>query len=259
MDTIGNTVRIDSASVSAKQWNISLSDFTAGPVATSTLASNLSNGTSIAVNAQGMQGNGDISVLTGLHWTGASTLSLNAKHTVWIAPGATVANTGAGNFSLHADANGVDNGGSVLNRGTIDWSRSTGIVSALYDMNGSYAPGTVRTNASWSASPFSGLVTQVTAYQLVNSVADLGKVKSNIAGNYALGRSFDLGSATDAGNIGRAAKPFTGQFDDMGHLLSSLSVSGSAETGMFGVIGKTGVVRNFVHRHRFGDVQERPG
>jgi filamentous hemagglutinin family protein len=246
VDTIANTVRMNGASVTAKQWNIDTSDFNASALTTATLASNLSKGTSIAVNAQGTQGKGDISLQSGLRWIGASTLSLNAKHTVWIAPGATIANTGAGNLSLHADANGANNGGSVLNRGTIDWSGSTGIVSALYDMNGSYAPGTVRTNASWSAAPFSGLVTQVTAYQLVNSAADLGRVKSNLAGNYALGQSFDVGSATDVGNIGSAANPFTGQFDGMGHLLSGVNVTGSASTGLFGVIGKTGVVRNFI-------------
>ncbi|TCF96322.1 hypothetical protein BZM26_38335 [Paraburkholderia strydomiana] len=47
-------------------------------------------------------------------------------------------------------------------------------------------------------------------------------------------------------SIGSAATPFTGQFDGMGHGgISVLNISAGADTGLFAVIGKTGVVRNF--------------
>jgi filamentous hemagglutinin family protein len=246
VDMIADDVKIAGANVAAKQWNINPSDFTADLGTANTLAANLSRGTSIAVNAQGTKGAGDIAVQSNVRWNGNAALALNAAHSVTVAPGVTLANTGAGNLTLRADASAVDNGGSVTNRGTIDWSKSTGIVAAMYDMNGSYTPGTIRSNAAWSAAPFSGLVTQVTAYQLVNSIADLGRVKSNLAGTYALGQSIELSDATNIANIGSAASPFTGQFDGMGHLLSDLSVKGGASTGLFGVIGKSGVVRNFV-------------
>ncbi len=65
-------------------------------------------------------------------------------------------NSGSGNLTLRADASGIDNGGSIANHGTLDWSASTGIVSALYDMTGTYSPGTVLTNSAWTAAPFSG-------------------------------------------------------------------------------------------------------
>lgn len=152
-------------------------------------------------------------------------------------------------LTLSADSYGFDSGGSVVNHGTIDWSASTGIVTALYDMNGSYTPGIVRTNPCWRAAPLSGLVTQFTAYQLINSIADLSAVNNNLAGNYALGNQLgnqllEFASAPDFSGIGTAANPFTGQFDGMRYLPVDLHLSGAANTGLFGAIGKSGVVRN---------------
>ncbi len=245
VDMTADTIKVSGAKVSTAQWNLNAPQFTIDQPTAATLASNLSGGTSIAVNASG----GDINVLSDLRWQGASTLALNAYRSVAFARNTTIANSGAGNLLLRADTNAIDNRGSVINLGTFDWSQSTGIVSSLYDMNGSYTPGTIRTNASWSAAPFSGLVTQVTGYQLVNSITDLRAVNGNLGGNYALGNSFDLGGTQNSvPSIGSSAHPFSGQFDGMGHLLSGLNVYTPATgsyTGLFGVIGKTGVVRNF--------------
>jgi hypothetical protein len=167
-----------------------------------------------------------------------------------LASDVTIANKGAGNLALRADSTAIDNGGSVTNQGTIDWSASTGIVSALYDMNGTYTPGTIKSNSAWSAAPFSGLVTQVTAYQLVNSIADLDAVNNNLAGNYALGTNVTALAMTSVPVLGGVSgTPFTGQFDGMGYSLTIPDLFGQSNvntvgTGLFSVIGTTGVVRN---------------
>ena len=166
---------------------------------------------------------GDLSVLSNIRWRGAASLTLDAYHSITVGPNATLANNGTGNLTLRADASAIDNGSSVINNGTIDWSKSTGIVSALYDMNGTWQPGTLRSNASWSAAPFSGLVTQVTAYELVNSIADLNNVALNLAGIYALGTDLTAPRHLSFSPIGGStASPFTGQFDGMGHTISDL-------------------------------------
>jgi filamentous hemagglutinin family protein len=252
VDMSGKDVKVGGADVQAKTWNITTGDFTVDAPTANTLGASLSNGASVSVVANGADGKlgatgeGDIAIDASVRWQGGSSLKLDAAHSLTITPQTTIANTGTGSLTLSADSYGFDNGGSLTNLGTIDWSRSTGIVTGLYDMNGSYTPGTVLTNASWRPAPFSGLVTQFTAYQLVNSVADLSAVNNNLSGNYALGsRGLEFADAPDFGGIGTAANPFTGQFDGMGRLPADLHLSAAANTGLFGVIGKSGVVRNF--------------
>ncbi|NVI04287.1 two-partner secretion domain-containing protein [Paraburkholderia youngii] len=252
VDMSGKDVKLGGANVRAKAWNITTGDFTADVPTANTLGASLNKGTTISVIANGgdgklgATGEGDIAIEASVRWHGASSLTLDAAHSLTIAPRATIANTGAGSLTLSADTYGFDNGGSLTNLGTINWSRSLGVVSGLYDMNGSYTPGTVHTNASWHPAPFSGLVTQFTAYRLVNSMADLSAVNNDLSGNYALGsRGLEFAGAPDFGGIGTAANPFTGQFDGMGHLPADLHLSAAADTGLFGVIGKSGVVRNF--------------
>ena len=123
--------------------------FTIDQPTADTLGNNLSGGTSVAVDATG----GDIAVDSDLRWQGASTLALNAYRS-WRSRATRRSQTRAtGDLLLRADTNAIDSHGSVTNLGTFDWSQSTGIVSSLYDMNGSYTPGTIRTNPSWSAAP----------------------------------------------------------------------------------------------------------
>jgi hypothetical protein len=100
-------------------------------------------------------------------------------------------NTGRGNLTPRADAAAIDNGGSVTNNGTVDRSASRGIVSAFYDINGSYKPGKLRANASWTSPSYSGLVRQITGYKLVNSLTDLEKVSTDLGGIYSLGKDID--------------------------------------------------------------------
>jgi len=249
VDSSGTTLNIGNSTVSARQWNLSVPvSYTIDQTTASALSASLNKGTSLDFESTGQNAN---LVVTGkIDWGSGASLTLAAGHDVRVSRSGAITNTNAGDLTLRADSAGVDNGGSVLNHGTIDWSKSSGIVSATYDMNGSYAPGTLLSNTAWKAAPFSGVVTQLTAYKLVNNLADLRRVAQNLAGNYALGK--DIDASVQAGQdslapIGlTAATPFTGQFDGFGHAIDRLRFTDEAlsDLGLFGVIGKTGVVRN---------------
>jgi filamentous hemagglutinin family protein len=230
------------AAVHAGQWNVSTPAFTIDDAAAHALLRSLNAGTSVDIDTTGVNGaTGDLSVASSLRWQGPASLTLAAYRQLSVTAGRTIANSGAGNLTLRADASGIDNHGSVINNGTIDWSKSTGIVSALYDMNGSYSPGTLIGNAAWHAPLYSGLVTQITGYRLVNSVTDLQNITNNLAGNYALGKDIDASNSAFT-TLGYAfATPFTGQFDGMWHKISNLSPSFQA---IFDDIGAKGVVRD---------------
>jgi filamentous hemagglutinin family protein len=262
-DGSGGTVDTDAqklafgkdASVDAGQWNLSTPTFTIDDAAARALQRSLNADTSVDVATTGANGaTGDLGVASTLRWTGPASLTLAAYRNLSVSTGTTIANSGAGNLNLRADASGIDNGGSVSNLGTIDWSASTGAVSAFYDMSGTYSPGTVLTNTAWTPAPFSGLVTQITGYQLVNSLADLTNVGNHLDGNYALGRDIDASATSDGSYvpIGNMSTPFTGQFDGEGKTISSLTLKPVIPTdlnnpqliGLFGDIGSGAVVRN---------------
>jgi len=244
------------AAVHAGQWNLSTPAFTIDDSAAHALQRSLNAGTSVNVATTGANGaTGDLGVVSTLRWRGPASLTLAAYRHVSVTSGTTIANNGAGNLTLRADASGIDNGGAVTNHGTIDWSASTGAVSVFYDMNGTYFAGTQRTNAAWAAGEYSGLVTQITGYKLVNSLTDLKNVATDVAGNYALGRDIDA-SGTEFRPIGDIAFPFTGQFDGANHSVTHLTLGPAVPgdhgeqgiamyaQGMFGVIGNGGVVRD---------------
>jgi filamentous hemagglutinin family protein len=243
------------AEVDAGQWNLSTPAFTIDSVAANALQRSLNAGTSVDVGTTGANGaTGDLGIASALHWQGPASLTLSAYRNVSVATGTTVANSGAGNLTLRADASGIDNGGSVTNLGTIDWSASTGVVGAFYDMNGTYAAGTQLANTAWTPAAYSGLVTQITAYKLVNSITDLKNVSSDLAGNYALGKDIDASTTSDGSYvpIGNASTPFSGQFDGQGNTISALTLAPLASPdpnnpqlmGLFGDVGTQGVVRN---------------
>lgn len=230
--------------VKANQWNLSAPTFTVDANAARALSASLGSGTS--VHAQ--TGAGDIDVNTSIAWQGSGSLTLAAYRSITLAQGATIGNQGSGNLTLRADAASLDNGGSIVNHGTIDWSRSTGIVSALYDMNGSYSAGTVLANSAWTGAPGSGEITQITGYKLVNNVTDLENVSQDLAGNYALGTDINAAGVTLA-PLGNHATPFTGQFDGMWHSVLNANVqiadfSLDTSSGLFGVVGAAGVLRD---------------
>jgi filamentous hemagglutinin family protein len=238
--------------VKAGKWNITTASFIIDALAAPVFQRSLDHATSINLQTTGAGGaSGDIDVASSIHWIGAASLTLGAYHSLTIEAGAKLKNCGTGDLTLRADSTAIDNGGSVTNNGTIDWSTSKGIVSAFYDMNGSYSPGTLLANKAWTSPAYSGLVTQITGYKLVNSLTDLENVNADLAGNYALGKDIDA-SAAPYTPIGSDATPFTGQFDGEGHTVSSLAMGASSgpypattvALGMFGTLGVNSVVRN---------------
>jgi filamentous hemagglutinin family protein len=228
-------------------WNITTPGFTIYTPAATAFARSLNAGTSVNLQTTGANGQtGDITVASNVRWKRGASLTLGAYHTLTVDKGVTIGNQGSGNLTLRADATGIDNGGSVLNSGTVDWSQSTGIVSALYDINGNYSPGTLIGNAAWSAPIYSGLQTQITAYKLLNSVDDINSTNGQAASaaaaeNFALGKDINAAGAAVAIAFDLYTRTvFTGQFDGMGHTIDSAVVS----NGLFTTIGQIGVVRN---------------
>ncbi|WP_250518962.1 filamentous hemagglutinin N-terminal domain-containing protein [Caballeronia sp. ATUFL_M1_KS5A] len=258
VETLANELDVRGATVQAGDWKLGAPNLTIDSATANTLSRTLNKGTSVDAEANGTNGaTGDLAVRGDVNWTGESSLTLGAVHNVTIASNATMSNTGAGSLTMRSDATGVNNASVVINQGTIDWSNSRGIVSILYDMNGNYSPGKIVSNPKWSAAPYSGLATQVTAYKLVNTLDDLSKVSQDLVGNYALGKDVDANATTYQNffrPIGETADaPFTGQFDGFGHSIIGLSVwlpnRGPDQPlieyiGLFGVIGATGIVRN---------------
>ncbi|MFM0167902.1 hypothetical protein [Paraburkholderia sediminicola] len=129
VETTGSALDIVGANVSAGLWKLGSPTFTLDGSNAATLASNLGNGTSVDVEATGANGqSGNLQVNSNMQWSGGASLTLGAAHNVTTAPNVTIRNTGTGDLTLRADANAVDNGGSVINHGTIDWSASKGSV-----------------------------------------------------------------------------------------------------------------------------------
>ncbi|WP_240324473.1 filamentous hemagglutinin N-terminal domain-containing protein [Trinickia diaoshuihuensis] len=232
--------------VQAKQWNITTDAFTADALTAPVLQSNLDRGTSIDINASDWTR--DIDVASSIDWSGTASLTLTSARSLTLEKGVTIRNSGGGNLELRADSGARDIGGGIVNNGTIDWSASNGYVRMFYDMNGTYSPGKQLTNPLWYPGSLSGLLTQFTAYQLVNSDTDLNQVSNNLAGNYALGQ--DIGISDRFYQIGDTLDPFTGQFDGEGHTISGLNLAvedmGAQEmmVGLFTYIGEGAIVHD---------------
>ncbi|PMS16214.1 filamentous hemagglutinin [Trinickia dabaoshanensis] len=248
VDTIAATFApslLGGTTVRAGIWNIKTPSLTVTWPISAALSNSLNAGTSVDVDTT----SGSIEVGANLSWKGNASLMLGAYGSITVDRGKTIGNQGAGNLTLRADATGIDNHGGVTNNGTLDWSNSTGIVNALYDMNGTYAPGTQLANAVWMPSPVSA-PTQITGYELVNSISDLQNVSQDLNGKYALGENLD-GAGADVTSMGNATTPFAGEFNGMGHSIDDITIMPVYSTdaslqsfGLFGAIGIAGVVHN---------------
>jgi filamentous hemagglutinin family protein len=260
-------------SVSAGLWNITTPSFTIGDTAAMSFARSLNAGTSInLLTTGGAAQSGDIHVAASTRWYGGASLSLAAYHSVIVNSGVSLSNRVNGDLTLRADAQALDNAGRVTNLGTIDWSQSRGNVRAFYDspaVGGGYAAGTLLRNGAWSPAPDSAVRDQITAYQLVNSLADLQSINEDPSGTYALGRDIDASASLDGSftPIGDSATPFNGLLDGMGHQIQSLflvktvAYDGSPAfdaQGLFGVVGVGGLVRDLTVR-AIGHVMKNSG
>ena len=112
------------------------------------------------------------------------------------------------------------------------------------------------TTSYTTGTDFTALVTGgglLTAYMLVNTVADLQNIQNNLSGTYALGRDINAG-ATSGWNGGAGFNPigsnysneFSGMLDGHGKSIINLTVNAATPgwTGLFGIIGLNGSVFN---------------
>jgi len=212
-------------------------------ITTSSIETALSSG-NVIVTTVGTTGAeaGDISVASSLSWANANTLTLNAYRDIDVNTGVTIANTGAGNLVLRADATG--NGvGTVSFNGTghVDFSGSTGTVSIFYDPQFGYV---FPLNYGTSVQANGAVPNQLTAYMLVNNESDLQNVSQNLTGAYALGNNIDAAGANFI-PIGNATTPFQGKLNGLGFAVNNLTITSSLpDVGLFGAIGSSGNVQN---------------
>ncbi len=85
-----------------------------------------------------------------------------------------------------------------------------------------------------------------TTYTILNDLADLSAaIDNNQNGNYALGRDLDMTGAVNVASLGTSVKPFTGQFEGLGHTVSNLTINSSQwNVGLFGAIDGGALIRD---------------
>ena len=232
-------------------WLLDPDDLLINSTLAGTIESSLNGGTNVTEQTgNGNSGNGDITVASNIAWTTGADLTLSAYRNIGVSNGVTISNTGAGNLTLRAD-NTSNGTGNIIFTGTgkIDFSNSTGNVALLYNPPGGYATpnvytSNVLTNSSWVAPADGSVTSQLTAYMLVNSAANLQSLDTNDAGIYALGQNIDLSSISNFSPLGMTNPYFTGILDGMGHTISNLTVTAASDLGLFSDVGVGGQVRN---------------
>lgn len=214
-------------------------DFTIDAGNKGTIETQLMGANLTILSSQGTTGtNGDIVVNSGLTWHSGSSLTLSAYHDVKVnAP-----ITGGSGASVVLKADNEGHGlGTVSFSGAGHVSLNGGGKLSIY-----YNPLSYGTPTNYSSNVSGG---SVTAYMLVNSLANLSSISNNSGwwgGNYALGCDIDAGGTlTDVlynngglgfKPIGSSSTPFTGIFDGGGHTIDNLFINRTAEdnVGLFG-------------------------
>ena len=211
------------------------------------------------ISMPGFTSKGSITVAGDINWGSLSSLKLQANENVTVNAGVTIANTSAltypdlglvhnQNINLLAGQNGLGTGTVTLGDGAkVDASRSYANVNIEYNPPGGYAN-------PFDYSPYvltTANKSFLFASMLVNNGADLENINLNLAGNYMLVQSIDLGSIKNFVPIGNALTPFTGNFNGNGgngngNTISNLIINSTStgSVGLFGVIGPQGVISN---------------
>ncbi|HQT66358.1 MAG TPA: filamentous hemagglutinin N-terminal domain-containing protein [Acetobacteraceae bacterium] len=177
---------------------------------------------------------GDINIAANVAWSGSNSLTLSAYHNIILNAGVSVTQSGSGSLTLRADNTG-DGSGAVALNGQINFAGSTGHVTIFYNPAGGYsAP--VDYSAGIAVNP--GVTSQVTAYMLVNSLANLQALGSNQTGIYALGRAINAAGA----NFTPIAAGFAGTLYGQGLTISGLTVNGTGAVGLFSSLASPAVI-----------------
>ena len=232
LETSGHTVDFSGIAVGARgagagsagTWLVDPEDLTVDSAAASTINGALNGGTNVTLlttltTASGpgtvSNGSGDINVNAALTWSGNSTLTLDAYHSIYL--NAPVTATGA-------------NAGLVLNYGGYTENGSVGGTGDYY----------VNTPVSLGGAHAS-LAINGQAYRLIHSLADAA-LYFNTPGVYALAQDIDLGGVTRNSAL---VSSFQSTLAGLGHSINNLTISGAGGyVGLFGTTSSNSVIRD---------------
>jgi filamentous hemagglutinin family protein len=217
VETSGGRVRLSGAAINAKNWLVDPENLTVTKSAASRISAALNNGTNItlkttATNASGRgvktSGAGDITILAPLNWSSSATLTLDARHSIFVH--SAISLHGAGGLALFTNDEGKN-----------------GVLS--------FAGGHATFTSAAGKLTIDGVI-----YTLVHT---LDKLASDIAvdpsGNFAFAKKYN---ALQDGVYSTApiSTAFDGNFEGLGNVISHLSIADNtidAFVGLFSLIG----------------------
>ncbi|MBB5883683.1 filamentous hemagglutinin N-terminal domain-containing protein [Xanthomonas sp. LMG 8992] len=233
LETSGHTVDFSGIAVGAKgagpgsagTWLVDPEDLTVDSAAASTISGALNGGTNVTLlatltTASGpgtvtSGGRGDINVNSAITWSGNSTLTLDAYHSIYLNAPLTATGASAG---LVLNYGGYTDNGTV--GGTGDY-----YVNAPVSLGGAQA----------------SLAINGQAYRLIHSLADAA-IYFNTPGAYALAQDIDLGGVTRSSAL---VSSFQSKLAGLGHSINNLTISGaSGYVGLFGTTSSSSVIRD---------------
>jgi filamentous hemagglutinin family protein len=249
IETSGNKVKVnDTAVITTKSaygtsgtWTIDPDGFIIGTIAGvdgdmtgAALTTALTNGNVTIASTSGSGSDGNIDVNGAVSWA-ANTLILNATRNIYVNAAMTATGTAgfAANYGHLLDANGNPTA-TPTPKATATSDNADGTPYGLYTGQ-NYNVGFL------GAVNFSGtgsVMLNGTPYTVINDVAGLTAVNSDLAGNYVLGSNLTASSWT--GPIAGSAA-FTGNFNGLGHRIYKPKLTA---TGLFGTIGTGALVSN---------------
>ncbi|WP_295963416.1 GLUG motif-containing protein [uncultured Xanthomonas sp.] len=232
LETSGHTVDFSGIAVGAKgagpggagTWLVDPEDLTVDSAAASTISGALNGGTNVTLltsstNASGpgtvSNGSGDINVNAAIGWSGNSTLTLDAYHSIYLNAAVTATGNTAG---LVLNYGGYTDNGTV--GGTGDYYVNTPV-----SLGGAYA----------------SLAINGQAYTLIHSLADAATY-FNSPGAYALAQDIDLAGVTRSSAL---VSSFQSKLAGLGHSINNLTISGaSGYVGLFGTTSSNSLIRD---------------
>ncbi|MCW0414810.1 hypothetical protein NB689_000564 [Xanthomonas sacchari] len=232
LETSGHTVDFSGIAVGAKgaghgsagTWLVDPEDLTVDSAAASTISGALNGGTNVTLltsstNASGpgtvSNGSGDINVNAAIGWSGNSTLTLDAYHSIYLNAAVTATGNTAG---LVLNYGGYTDNGTV--GGTGDYYVNTPV-----SLGGAHA----------------SLAINGQAYTLIHSLADAATY-FNSPGAYALAQDIDLAGVTRSSAL---VSSFQSKLAGLGHSINNLTISGaSGYVGLFGTTSSNSVIRD---------------
>ena len=204
----------------------------------------------VSITATGAGTDGTINVNQDVSWTSSNNLCMIADKDIYI--NADLYPGGYPWIVLHADTDGNSAGTVNFNSGSITFGGGTGNVEIWYNPPGSFDdPIDYSHQTDYPSFVINGTVT---AHMLVNDVEHLQAMKTNLAGDYYVGRDIDASATASwnydsdmhryqgfepVGTTGEGADtPFTGRFDGGEHTISGLTIN-RPDTDNVGLFGAT--------------------